>query len=289
MKKKTKIILIIFGILFTIQLLIYGITFAKYASTEAWNYYLKSKGFYFNSDVLKNNNVDNNWDGNDIHFDVKNSYNSLIATDYDIKYKVTCNIVSGSNGKCLLNNTTSNVIEATLTSYQGCVDNKTNKDVSSLNKDDCINSGYEYKAKETKKDMFFNIESEDNFNNVKVELILESTYPYKKTIKSQYILSRGIDESGSTNLIYDEYDDYSNVIISNSYTENKCIKLTFDSDKFRIDDIGNIKYNKDKNNYINEVIFNIDSKSSKEFKFYRIDNKINYSSECFSIQESNEC
>ena len=68
----------------------YGVTYARYASNSIWNYYLESKGFYFTSETLKNKRVNNEWDGSRVYFDVRNSVNSYIATEYDIKYKITC-------------------------------------------------------------------------------------------------------------------------------------------------------------------------------------------------------
>lgn len=291
MKKRTKILLIILSSLIIIRIFISGISLAKYAGNSIWNYYLGTKGFYFNSDVLTSSNVNNNWDGSSIHFDIKNSNSRLIATDYDINYKVTCNIKDNSNAKCFLNNTNTNTLTGVLSSYKECVDLSGNTNVSSMDYQACIDNGYEYRAKETIKDMYFDINSDDNsqINSAVVEVILESTYPYKKTIINEFILTRGLDESGKTNLIYDEYEDYSRVIINNTFTEDKCIKLSWDSNKFRINKDGIINYNVDNNGYINEVNVNISSKSLKNFIFYRVDNKINYTLDDFEITQSNEC
>ncbi len=292
MKSRTKILIFILSSVIFVNLLTRGVTIAKYVGKTAWNYYLESKGFYFDSDVLNSNNVDNNWDGSSIHFDVKNSNGKVLASDYDINYKVTCNIKNNDNLSCKLNNTNTNVYTATLSSYEGCVDLSGNEDTSSMDYQTCIDNGYEYRAKETKKDMYFDIESNDGseINNAIVEIVLESTYPYKKTIISEFILNKSIEEIGSVKLSYDEYDDYSRVVVNNSFDESKCVKITWDSLKLRISN-ENItdSYKTDNDGYINEILFNITPKSYKNFTFYRVDNNINYTNENFTITQSNEC
>ena len=55
-----------------------GVTYAKYVSDAAFNYYLGSKGFYFESDELsleQNKITDTSWDGEKVTFSIKNSKN----------------------------------------------------------------------------------------------------------------------------------------------------------------------------------------------------------------------
>ena len=68
-------------ILFIIILFVVTATFTlgKYAYNNAWNYYLSSKGFYFESDLLSINTKKNSllrWDGSDISFEIRNSQNA---------------------------------------------------------------------------------------------------------------------------------------------------------------------------------------------------------------------
>ena len=291
MKKRTKILLIILSSIIVFRLLSSGISLAKYVGSSIWNYYLETKGFYFNSDVLNSDNVNNNWDGKSIHFDIKNSQSSLLASDYDINYKVTCNIKNNNNAKCFLNNTNTNLVTGVLSSYEECVDLSNKTDPSDMDYQTCINNGFEFRAKETKKDMYFDIIGNDGaqVNSAIVEVILESTYPYKKTIVSEFILTKGLDETSKTQLIYNEYDNYSRVIINNSFNENKCLKLSWDSNKFRINKENVSKYSVDNNGYINEIIFNVSSDSLVDYTFYRVDNEINYTEEDFNLIQSNEC
>ena len=72
-----------------------GITYAKYVSDAAFNYYLSSKGFYFESEELTSEQskiTDTSWDGEKISFSIKNSKNKFIASESDIKYEVTCKV-----------------------------------------------------------------------------------------------------------------------------------------------------------------------------------------------------
>lgn len=291
MKKRNKILILSVMVLTIILILTYGISYAKYASNHVWNYYLESKGFYFNSDILSKNNVNNNWDGSSVHFDIKNSLNSLVASEFNINYKVKCSIKDNVDASCFINNTNSDTYSATLSNVYGCVDLVNKTDVSSYKKDECVSNGYDYRARETSADLYFDVVSntEDEVDNVTVVIEAESTYPYKKTISSEFILSRGIDEKGNIDLTYSEYSDYSNVIISNTYTLDKCVKLSFDSTKFRVDNSDISKYAVDGNGYKNELIFNISSKDYKLLKFYRVDKNVSYDSSEFEIIESNEC
>ena len=229
MNNRKKLIIILSSIL----ALSYCVTYARYVSNSIWNYYLESKGFYFTSKELENKRIKNDWDGSKVYFDVRNSLNSYIATEYDINYEVTCKILGEVNGTCKINGTESNVYEGTLSTYEGCVNLKDEKDVSSYNKETCNNEGYSYRVKETVANNYFEVVSNDEkeLNNITVEITVKSTSPYTRTLKNEFILSRSLDETGSLNLIYNEYEEYSRLVISNSYNETKCVKLSFDSSK----------------------------------------------------------
>ena len=76
MQKKKKYVVITIAVLFVILIGTAGFSYAKYASSNIWNYYLKSKGFYFTSDYLDSNNkqnINNTWDGNKVLFNIKNN------------------------------------------------------------------------------------------------------------------------------------------------------------------------------------------------------------------------
>lgn len=289
MNKKVKILLILLVSLIGLRILIEVPTYARYAGSAVWNYYLESKGFYFDSSTLAKDNVNTNWDGGSVHFDVKNSQSSLLASGYDINYKVTCNIKNNINASCLLNNTNSNTFTGRLSSYEECVDLKGKDNVRNLDFNTCVNRGYEYRNQETKMDMYFDIVSDEEIKSAEVEIVLESTYPYKKTIKGDFILNKGLNDLGNMGIIYNEYEDYSRVIVNNSFNENKCVKLSFDTRDFKIESNNIENYTDDESGYIKDIKFNIDTNSYKDFIFYRVNKENSYSNENFSVIEDNEC
>lgn len=289
MKNRKKLIVLII-ILSFILMISYGVSYARYASNSIWNYYLESKGFYFTSNTLENKKVVNDWDGSRVYVDVRNSVNSYIATEYDIEYEMTCNIKGEVNGKCVINGTDSNVYKGTLSTFEGCVNLKDEVDVSSYNKETCNNEGYSYRVKESVANNYFEVVSNDEneINNITVEIIVKSVSPYTRTLKNDIILSRSLDETGSLNLIYNEYSEYSRVVISNSYSEKKCVKLSFDSSKIRIDNDSNVISYGTSDGYINNVTLEINSKSNINYLFYRVDNTKEYLESDFNLVET-EC
>lgn len=287
-KKK---LIILLTMLTMISFLSYGISYAKYATSSLWNYFLESKGFYFDSHALEYKTVNNTWDGGKVEFDVRNSINSYVATEYDIKYEVTCKIKSNIDARCTINGTESDTFNGTLTSYEGCINLKDDTDVSSYNKETCNEAGYSYRVKETVVTNYFEVFSNDDteINNVTVEITVKSTSPYIKTLQNEFILGRGLTETGLVNHTYHEYDEYSRLVISNTYSEDKCIKLSWDNTKLRIDNSDDYTYGNDNSDYVNYVLFNIKSKTSLNHIFYRMDKTKNYTNDDFILEESNEC
>ena len=137
-------------------------------------------------------------------------------------------------------------------------------------------------------DLYFDIieTTDKEVTNLKVLIEVETTSPYKKILKGEYIINKGRNELGSLNMKYDSYDTYERVTISNSYKENKCAKLKWDSDNLRIDSNNMISNNTDSNGYINEIIFSISSKSNNSYIFYKTDKTKNYSIDDFTLIES---
>ena len=94
---------------------------------------------------------------------------------------------------------------------------------------------------------------------------------------------------GSLSVKYEAKNSYENVIITNSYNENKCVKLTWDASKIIIDIDEDIQTNKYENDYINEIIFEIEKKNSINYTFYKINQNDSFTEEDFTLVESNEC
>ena len=129
MKKRYKIILIVVLIGFCLGLFL--TTLARYSSSNVWNYYLESQGFYFSSDNLSNDqvNVDTFWDGSSVHFNLKNFSNNNLITSKDISYQVSCEVID-SDIPCTLNGTESSTVNGVLSKSSRCVNDIDQIDVS---------------------------------------------------------------------------------------------------------------------------------------------------------------
>ena len=267
LKKNTKYLII--GTLFLggILLFTYGFSFARYISNTVWNHYLQTKGFYFNSKTLGKDVVNNIWDGESIYFDLENSLNDLVATDYDITYQVTCNIIeSDVSSQCYINGTNSNTYIGTLSSDYTCInDTGDGVIVSDFDRNTCQMQGYRYAAVQTVHDIYFDIVG--NANDVLANITVTSLEPYTKTISSDFILHKDQSEEGNIKL---QYNENKQLIITNSYNEDKRIKINWNSSKLRIIEDVSSDFQVDTEGYINEMIITIDKKNSLSYQFYEI-------------------
>lgn len=298
MRKRTKYLLLLVICLGIISIITSGYSFAKYVSNHAWNYYLGTKGFYFSSEQLgtsKVTNVNNNWDFESTEFTIKNSENDFLVSDFDIEYTVKCTIQNEASNysKCSINGTNMSTFTGTISSSSVCKNNIDEFDVSSYNKEQCESNGYEWNIQENYKDLYFDIIKTENKNLDSVSVLIEvtSTSPYSKTLIGEFNLnSGGIQESG-LKINYKEFDNYSRVIISNSYDENKCVKLNWNSDNLRLDETSEqiSSYQYDSNNIINSINFNINKKDSISYVFYKTDFTKTYNYQDFSLIESDNC
>ena len=149
---------------------------ARYCSSSVWNYYLESHGFYFSSDFLGNDkrNVNTLWDGNSVHFNLKNNSNNSLITDYDIRYTITCEVLSDIPAVCKLNGTQNSSLNGVLSHNSRCVNNVDQVDVSSLTKTECELGGYDWQVLAVNQDVYFDVEATEDYDiqNVEVELLL---------------------------------------------------------------------------------------------------------------------
>lgn len=263
MKKNSRVMFVVVALLIVLFMMSRGYSYAKYASNTVWNYYLESRGFYFNSDLITGNN-DRNWDGSSISFNITNYDNDDLISSFDISYRVTCTIVgeASSYATCKVNGTNSNIYNGTITGG----------------------------TKSTKSD-YIDIVSNEELTGLTVDITVESISPYHKTINGEYVLNKGSLEIGGLNVMYNLGTSSDKVIITNSYNENKCCKLSWNTNKLRIDDrSGNIlSSTSDASGYVKDIIFSINKKDSIDFIFYRTDFDENLDSSQFSLIEVEEC
>lgn len=295
--KKTRNLIIAVIFLLGVLIITRGITYAKYVSNAVFNYYLNAKGFYFSSEQLTpdvNKIVDTTWNGNSINFKITNSTNDTLATEYDIKYKVTCTIEEENTTKvCYLNGSNTNTLNLTLSTAEGCSNyTEDGVDTSGYDEAKCKEKSYTWETKPTISDLYFDVVDLEG-NDVETATVLvtaTSTSPYEKTISAKYALTKDKSELGSLSLKYEDKTSYKNLIVTNSYNENKCVKLTWNPENLVIDlEDETIIQNKNENNYTNEIIFSLEKKNSKNFIFYQQDNTKIFNEENFTLVESTEC
>jgi hypothetical protein len=300
MKRNKKYIFLVFLIVICGVLSICGYTLARYVSNSVWDYYLKSKGFYFSSDYLGSSivkNADNLWDGGSVHFNIKNNLNEMVMTEYDIDYRVVCTIEgeASTHAECYMNGTTSNTQDGVLSSFQAC-SNPTDDgvDVSLLNKTDCELGGYDWENQVAVKDLYFDVivtDSNYDLKDVVVNVTATSLSPYSKTLIGEFTLRKGNAGLSNVSMDYKNFSNYDRLIISNSYSDTKCMRIIWNSDKLLInaDSSAFSSSGTDINGYINEIKFNINAKTSSSYIFYRRDFNMTYGVSEFEITEATGC
>lgn len=297
MKKNLKNIFIIL-VTVLIFVITSTLTLGKYAYNNAWNYYLSSKGFYFESDLLDINAKKNSilkWDGSNINFIVKNSRNDKLISEYDISYKITCEVMGEETNyiKCNLNDTNNSVFNGTLSTASKCINDIDEVDVTLFSKAECEVNGYTWNEEVISKNNYFNLELTDptkEIDEVSVKITVESITPYHQTLTGIFNINRaqGVDLEIVTS--YQEYQEYNEISIANTTTSDKCILVNFDSSKYSIDLSENqiLEYLVDANDKINSIKLKLSKESSKSYKFYKTDNNKIYSIDDFSVDEK-EC
>ncbi|MFA5602764.1 MAG: hypothetical protein WDA21_03395 [Bacilli bacterium] len=300
MKKVKKRILLVILVLLGGFLCFDNFAYAKYIANFVWDYFLKAKGFYFTSDYLDPTtvkNVDNLWDGQSIHFNLKNSLNQTVITNYDIEYTVTCSLNDEVTdyAECDINEEGSNVYQGILESVQYCVNNTEDQvDVTEFTEDECKDGEYDWIVEPKEEDLFFDIvltNPEYKLSDVIATINVTSTAPYNKSLKGSFILHKKDLVENIISLDFNNYTNYDRLIISNSYSVDKCVKVTWDSNKLLInaDTSAFSSYETDSNGYINGIKFNIGPKKNLNYIFYRKNFDIIYDVTEFLIEEDSGC
>lgn len=295
-KRKDKIILIL--LIIVVLAVATTFTLGKYVYNSIWNYYLESKEFYFESDLLDINNKKNSiltWDGSNINFVLKNSSNKELISEYDISYKITCTVLNEEANyiDCVLNGTDSSVFNGSLSNVSYCVNNIDDEDVTSFDKKQCEIDGYTWKEEITSKNNYFNLVLKDNSKNideVSVKITAESINPYHKTLVGVFNLNK-VDQN-DTGLIthYEKYIEYDELSVINNSSSDKCLSINFDTNNYLFDLESNsyLEYATDSNDKINQIKIKVYKQSSSNYIFYKINDEKEYSINDFVVEEK-EC
>lgn len=285
MKKRNKIIILIVALLG-----ITGVVYARYFSSKVWDFYLSTKGFYFSSDQLNKTNINNLWDGSVVNFNIKNSINSEIISDYDINYTVTCSIVGNENYNCEMFGKGTNTYSSTLISNFKCINPVTKiEEQQYADKASCENAAFNWEEQEVKDELYFEVKSESTpIDNVIVEVKAISNAPYNKTITGYFTLNKA---NGENELItsYNNYSNYDQLVISNPTSSPICIKVKWDASKLLVEDKTFDIYLANIDGYIEEFDIEIPPNKSTSYVYYKKDFSVNYNISEFTITESTSC
>lgn len=288
---KKKIIIIVIFIMLITLIGINSFTYAKYVFNSAKDYYFKSKGFYFYSDKLDINNneiINNYWDGESISFNINNYLNNEVISEYDINYTAECIIKNNVNAKCYLNDLEVNKFNNVLKSNNKCINNKDDGiDTSLFTKKECLDKEYLYQNEKVSDNISFKIVPDNGYSlsDVEVEIKVVSTSPYIKTLSAVYKLYKDNNKLNNIVVNYNDYDMYGDLIITNSYNEKKCVKVSWNND-LKLDNSNvNFKEILEDNNYINGFIIEINPNSNLKYTFYKFDYNINYNINEFNYEE----
>ena len=284
--KNKKNIYIILGITFIIFSI--GITLGRYIYNDIRDFYLASKSFYFNSDKLtplRGIYQIDNWSGVDTYtltINLNNIKNNLVHAESDIEYEI--NYTCSNNANCSVSKTQGILYSEKQTDYFSAT---ISPNTALTNKDE-----------------------------VWVEIIAKSTYPYKKTLSARFILKVGIP--GISYSIYDEakrpyFDlsvtntidyylvkeafgiysinqriDYNTYMSLSDNDKAKCalplITLTFDPQVVILDMTNTAYLNAEtyttiqinNHSYVNSISFRIALESSEAVRFYKANANADY-------------
>ena len=291
LNKRRSILVIIVLVLLVGLIITRGYSYARYASNAVFNYYLSSKGFYFESDDVtfdKKKNVDTMWDGEKIYFTLSNSDNDALSSEVDITYKVEC-IVNEENTtkECLVNGIGKSSMEATLSASFGCSDG------TSSTEDVCLENSGEWVSKPAVSNIYFEVvdTTGDEVLNANIDIIVTSLKPYKKVLSANYSLLRDNNTIGCLSMKYETGLVKSNLIVTNSYNEDKCILVSWDTANFTFDNKNSevLGMTNDIDGNINSVYFKLARMNSTSLGFYVKDTSITYNELYFKTVESNLC
>ena len=301
MKYKDKYMLLASMILIMIGIILFtsNSTLARYVSQSFWNYFIKSKDFYFTSDSLSQGitkNVDNLWTGESVPFNLKNSINDKVASNVDIEYEAVCTIAGEAESytACRINGTESNTLTDVIESAQVCVNTKFDSvDVTEFDEEECEAGGYDYRYIPVLKDLYFDIvltESNHEIKDVVVNVTVTSSSPYVRELKGMFTLHKSDLKEDEFTMNFKNYTNYSELIISNSYLTDKCVELSWNSDNLAVfSDSSVISKSYDLNGYINKIKFIIKGKGSISYMFISRDFETVYDSDSFAITEAEGC
>ena len=270
-KKRNNKIIPLLIILIIIAILVPTMTsLSKYVYNAVQDYYLGSKGFYFNSDKLTTDHAEfeiaNNWSGAEtytITINLNSKKNDLLFAETDIDY--TVNLTHSDNIECELSKNSGTII--------GSQNGGINEDYFTIK----INpAGGQALA---------------NGETTWVEVEVTSTSPYEKTLSGRLIVGVGTEDI-SYEIMDSENSPYLEVNITNSLDVGKDVKLSFDPNIILLDMTSSYYLNSSATttteingySYVNSVTSFVDTLQTTTVRFYKVDPTQNYTHETGSTE-----
>lgn len=282
MKKRN--IIIIAGILSIIAFIYIFPSMAKFVTDKVSSYFLKSRSFYFNSNLLNENKASytiNTWSGVgpfSINIKLFSKENELLYSESDINYNITVNCPDDVT--CLINKNFGVLYSADVNHTENIVIDVnpkkvfTSEDILNIYVEAKSSSPYEktlsadFKYLVSKEGVSFEIEDEKDRKYLFLKIINDTNYC---TVKENFWSYKVGDKLSDT-----EYKK-----LSKEYQKkciSKTINVTFDPNEIIMDSTDNIINDSayttiDKNDikYINGLTYNIAPRSASTIKFFKQD------------------
>ena len=260
--KNSKIIILLIVLVILTFLVPVMTSLSKYVYNAVHDYYLGTKGFYFNSDKLSSNHsefeIANNWSGAEtysITINLNSKKNDLVFAESDINYNIS--IAGSDNIECNLSKTSGTI--------QGSASGGINEDYFIVT----INPKNGTALK--------------NGESTWVEIEVTSTSPYTATLSGKLYVGVGTKDI-SYEIMDSVNNPYLEVNITNSLDVAKDITLSFDPNVVLLDMTSEFRLKSTsittqliKNyNYVNKVTSNLGSLETTTVKFYKVDPSKDY-------------
>lgn len=235
---------------------------SKYVYNAVHDYYLGTKGFYFNSDKLSSTHsefeIANNWSGAEtytITINLNSKKNDLVFAETDIDYEVK--FTHSDNIECTVSKTSGTIT--------GSANGGINEDYFIVTINPAGGSGL------------------PNGATTWVDIEVTSTSPYVATLSGKLIIGVGTEDI-NYEIMDSENSPYLEVNITNSLNTGEDVTLTFDPNLVLLDMTNRFTLNSTAKGtiqingyeYVNSVTSFVGSLETTTVKFYKVDSSKNY-------------
>lgn len=232
-------------------------SFSKYVYNAVHDYYLGTKGFYFNSDKLSSNHsefeIANNWSGAESYkmtVNLNSKKNDLVFAETDIDYEIS--FTHSDNIKCSISKTSGTI--------GGSASGGINEDFFDITISPADEVGL------------------PNGTQTWVDITVTSTSPYTATLSGKLYVGVGTEDI-THEIIDSPNSPYLEVNITNSLNQGKDVTLSFDPNVVLLDMTSSFRINgtaisvEDINgyDYVNSITSYVGSLETTTVKFYKVD------------------